>query len=236
MESIVGRAQQPKAIHGVGLGLRACHYPDILESLPDVPWFEVLTENYMVDGGMVLERLAQIREHYSIVFHGVGMSIGGTDPLNTVYLQRLKQLVDEFKPGYVSDHLCWTALEGQHSHELLPLPYTQETVKHVSDRIKQVQDFIGQQILIENVSSYLTYQSSEMSEWEFLNQIAEQADCYILLDINNIYVSSYNHKYDPYTYLNAVNKKRVKQYHLAGYLDRGNHLIDTHGADRKSVV
>lgn len=217
-------------IQGVGLGLRACHYPYLLEHLPPIPWFEALTENYMVSGGMVLERLTQIRAHYPIVFHGVGLSIGSTTPLSKTYLSQLKHLIDRFEPTYVSDHLCWTSLNNQHLHELLPLPYTEEAINHVAERIRQVQDFLGQQLLMENVSSYLTYTDSTMSEWEFLNTVAEQADCFILLDINNIYVSGYNHGFDPYQYLSSINKHRIKQYHLAGFLDCGTHLVDTHGA------
>ncbi|MDF3054476.1 MAG: hypothetical protein K0Q74_383 [Gammaproteobacteria bacterium] len=229
MKPMTARTFSPN-IKGTGLGLRACHYAHILKDLPDIPWFEVVTENYMVSGGMVLERLAQIRAHYPIVFHGVGLSIGGTTPLNAAYLSQLKGMVDRFEPAYVSDHLCWTSLDGQQSHELLPLPYTGEAIGHVVKRIRQVQDFLGQQILIENISNYLTYVDSTLPEWEFLNAIAEQADCFILLDINNIYVNAYNHRFNAMQYLHAINPERVKQYHLAGFLDCGTHLIDTHGA------
>lgn len=184
----------------------------------------------MVPGGMVLERLETIRTRYPIVFHGVGMSLGSVDPLDWRYLAALKALVDRFEPRYVSDHLCWTSFGQRYVHELLPLPYHEEAVKHVVSRIKAVQDYLGQQILVENVSSYFTYAVSEMPEWEFLNTIAEQADCFILLDVNNIYVSAHNHGFDPRVYLSAINRLRVKQYHLAGYLDCGEYLIDTHGA------
>jgi uncharacterized protein (UPF0276 family) len=234
---ISGVVQAPLSnIQDAGLGLRACHYSYILEHLPQVPWFEVLTENYMVTGGMVLERLEQIRAYYPIVFHGVGMSLGSTDPLSDPYLSHLKQLIDRFKPAYISDHLCWTSFNQQYSHELLPLPFTKEAVVHVAERIKKVQEILGQRMLIENVSSYLTYKASTMPEWEFINEVAEQADCYILLDINNIYVSSYNHKFSAEEYLCCINESRVKQYHLAGYTDNGTHLIDTHGAKVSSAV
>ncbi len=226
----------PSAIYGAGLGLRAIHYSYILEHLPPVPWFEVLTENYMVKGGMVLERLSQIRNHYPITFHGVGMSIGSTDPLNYDYLAQLKQLMLRFAPSYISDHLCWTSWQNQHFHELFPLPYTTEAVNHVATRIRQVQDYLGQQILLENVSSYLTYTASDRTEWEFLNAVAAAADCFILLDINNIYVNSRNHEFDAQAYLLGLNPKRVKQLHLAGYQDQQTHLLDTHGAPVSDAV
>ncbi len=217
-------------IAGVGMGLRACHYAYILSHLPAIPWFEVLTENYLVKGGMVKERLRQIRAHYPIVLHGVGLSLGSVDPLNSRYLQQLKQLIIEFQPAYISDHLCWVSFAQQYFHELLPLPYTEEAIQHVVERITAVQDFLGQQILIENVSSYFSYEISELSEWEFINAIAQRADCFILLDINNIFVSAHNNGFDPAHYLQAIDKRRVKQIHLAGFSDFETHLLDTHGA------
>lgn len=220
---------QAESISGVGIGLRACHYPYILSNLPAVPWFEVLTENYMVDGGMVLERLRQIREHYPIVFHGVGMSLGSVDPLNKTYLLRLKQLIEHFQPTHISDHLCWTSFQQHYFHELLPLPYTEEAICHIAKRIRQVQDYLDQPILIENVSSYLTYTASQMSEWEFLNAIVDQSGCYILLDVNNVFVSAKNHGFDPKQYIKAINQHKVKQIHLAGFLDCDTHLLDNHG-------
>lgn len=219
-----------RSISGVGLGLRAIHYPYILAHSPSIPWFEVLTENFFVKGGMVLQRLAQISERYPITFHGVGLSLGSADPLCESYLNKLKQLKNRFAPAYISDHLCWSSLQGRHFHELLPLPYTLATARHVAQRIRQVQDYLGQQILIENVSSYFSYTVSEMEEWEFINAVVEEADCFILLDINNIYVNSYNHKFSANKYLSGINKYRVKQLHLAGHQDCGSHLLDTHGA------
>lgn len=223
-------------ISGVGLGLRAIHYPYILEHSPSIPWFEVLTENFFVKGGMVLQRLAHISARYPITFHGVGMSLGSTDPLNEVYLNRLKELKARFAPVYISDHLCWSSLQGQHFHELLPLPYTLATVRHVAQRIRQAQDYLNQHILIENVSSYFSYTSSEMQEWEFVNAVVEEADCFILLDINNIYVNSYNHKFSADKYLAGINKHRVKQLHLAGHQNCGSHLLDTHSASVTDAV
>ena len=219
----------PTAITGVGLGLRTPHYSTILEHLPNVPWFEVLIDNYFCDGGQVLHRLEAIGRHYPLTFHSVGMSLGSSDPLNWQYLKRLSQLAERFKPHYISDHLCWSAIDGRYLHDLLPLPYQDSVINHVADRIKQVQDFLGRRLLLENVSSYLTYKNSIMQEWEFLLEITERADCDILLDINNIYVSARNHGFDAEHYLRAVDTDRVKEMHLAGYEDQGSHLLDTHG-------
>ncbi|NOY65821.1 MAG: DUF692 domain-containing protein [Gammaproteobacteria bacterium] len=215
-------------IQGVGLGLRTPHYHFIESTRPDVAWFEVLIDNYMQPGGSPLYHLERIARDYALTFHGVGMSLGSADPLNMDYLGILKQRINEFKPAWVSDHLCWSSVAGCHGHELLPLPYTEEAVALVIEKIRQVQDYLGQRILIENVSSYLTYTDSQMPEWEFLNIIACEADCDILLDINNIYVSSVNHNLDAELYLQSVPVDRVREMHLAGYEDAGTHLLDTH--------
>jgi uncharacterized protein (UPF0276 family) len=213
---------------GFGLGLRTDHYETVLTERPAVDWFEILSENYMVPGGKPLHYLDRIREHYPMVMHGVSMSLGSTDPLNREYLQQLRQLTQRIEPAWISDHLCWTGVSGTNLHDLMPLPYTEAAIQHVVERIKQVQDCLGRQILIENVSSYVTYIQSEMTEWEFLSSIAERADCLILLDINNIYVSGFNHEFDPYDYLNNVPVARVWQHHLAGHSNEGNYLVDTH--------
>lgn len=215
---------------GFGLGLRTDHYTDILADKPAVDWFEVLTENYLVPGGKPLYYLDKISELYPMVMHGVSMSLGSTDPLDWEYLKQVKNLAARINAHWISDHLCWTGVQHKNMHDLLPLPYTEEALKHVVDRIQQVQDFLGQRMLIENVSSYLTYQHSHLSEWEFLAQITQQADCYILLDINNIYVSAFNHGFDPQAYLNAIPVDRVRQFHLAGHTNNGDHIIDTHDA------
>lgn len=225
-----------KPIHGAAVGLRSCHYQYILEHRPAIAWLEVLIDNYMVKGGMMLHRLQQIREHYSITFHGVGMSLGSTDPLNMNYLQHLKALADRFAPSFISDHLCWGSVNHQYLHELLPLPYTEEALKHVVKRINTIQDYLGQRILIEDVSSYLTYNTSTLCEWEFLNAVAEQADCYILLDINNVYVSAYNHGFDAKNYLSKITRARVKQFHLAGFEDHQHYYLDAHSACVKPPV
>ncbi|MEI8602508.1 DUF692 domain-containing protein [Shewanella sp. PP-Sp27a-2] len=221
---------------GFGLGLRTQHFDAVLNTEPDIDWFEVLSENYMVAGGKPRYYLKEIGERYPLVMHGVSLSIGSTDPLNMDYLKALKQLANDVQPQWISDHICWTSIHGVNSHDLLPLPYTEETVKHAAQRIKTVQDFLGRRILMENVSSYLSYQDSSMDEWEFVNAVAEAADCLILLDINNIYVSARNHNFNPLDYLNKINPKRVQQFHLAGHSDYGDYVIDTHDHDVTSSV
>jgi hypothetical protein len=220
------------SLSGFGLGLRPPHYEDLLSEDPgkacDIDWLEVVTENYVVPGGKPLDVLERIRARYPLVMHGVSLSIGSTDPLDHEYLRAVRDLSRRIEPAWISDHLCWTGIDGRNLHDLLPLPYNEETLAHVVGRIGQVQDSLGRQLLMENVSSYLTYRESDMSEWEFLGEVAERADCAILLDINNIYVSSVNHGFDPLTYLHAMPKKRVRQFHLAGHSDEGGHLIDTH--------
>jgi len=213
---------------GFGLGLRPEHYNTILAEKPAVDWFEILTENYLIPGGKPHAYLQNIREYYPVVMHGVSMSLGSTDPLDQAYLHQLKHLADKIEPCWISDHLCWTGIQGKNTHDLLPIPYTEEAINHVVSRIQQVQEFLGQQILIENVSSYVTYHQSYLTEWEFLSEISQRADCLILLDINNIYVSAVNHEFDPLDYLHAIPKHRVRQFHLAGHSNMGDHLIDTH--------
>lgn len=218
----------PRPYLGYGLGLRTDHYDDVLEHKPDVDWFEILSENYMVEGGKPLRYLDNIRQHYPMVMHGVSMSIGSVEPLNQEYLQQLKTLMQRVEPMWISDHLCWTGVDGINLHDLMPMPYTEEAIQHVSDRVSQVQDYLGRRILLENVSSYLTYSDSQLSEWEFLSEVAQRADCLILLDINNIYVSAFNHQFDPLTYLEAIPVDRVYQFHLAGHTREKDLIIDTH--------
>lgn len=224
----VSPSQQRRPIRGVGVGLRTPHYSFIQDEKPDIAWFEVLIDNYLGKGGLPLYNLEQIRNHYPMTFHGVGMSLGSTDPLNKKYLKQLKQLMDRFEPAWVSDHLCWMSVGGHYAHDLLPLPYVEQAVHLAVEHIQQVQEFLGQRILVENVSSYLTYQHSTMEEWDFLQQVAEQADCDILLDINNIYVSASNHGFNAMDYINHTPTQRVREIHLAGYEDMGTHLLDTH--------
>ncbi len=222
-------SQTKKPFLGFGLGLRTDHYQDILDQRPkEIDWFEIISENYMIEGGKPLYFLDKIRQDYPMVMHGVSMSIGSTDPLNFAYLKQLKELINRVEPVWFSDHLCWTGVDHTNLHDLLPLPYTEASVNHIADRIAQVQDFLGRQMLIENLSSYITYTADAMTEWEFITAVSEKADCNILLDVNNIYVSSYNHHFDPMEYLQGVPADRVWQHHLAGHQNTGNLIIDTH--------
>lgn len=215
---------------GFGLGLRPDYYEEILEQKPDLDWLEILSENYLVPGGKPLYYLDKIRELYPIVMHGVSLSLGSTDPLDWDYLQQLKQLAQRIEPVWISDHLCWTGVEGMNLHDLLPIPYTKEAINHIASRIHQIQDFLQRPLLIENVSSYLTYQQSEMSEWDFILEIVKQTQCYLLLDVNNVYVSSVNHDFNPHDYINAMPADKVAQIHLAGHANHGHYIIDTHDA------
>lgn len=217
-----------KPFLGYGLGLRTEHYEEIFSSEPPIDWFEIISENFMVKGGRQLYHLDRIKEKYPLVMHGVSLSIGSTDPLNMDYLKDLKELEKRVKPKWISDHLCWTTFGGHNTHDLMPLPYNQETLKHVVERVKIVQDYLGRQILLENASSYVTYKASEMQEWEFIKAIAEEADCLMLLDVNNIYVSGFNHDFDPKTYIDQIPSERVWQIHLAGHENNGDFIVDTH--------
>jgi len=213
---------------GFGLGLRVDHYETILKERPAVDWFEALTENYLVPGGKPLHHLTRIREHYPMVMHGVSMSIGSAQPLDRAYLQQVKALARRIEPAWISDHLCWTGVAGKNLHDLMPLPYTDEALQHVAARVRTVQDILGRRILLENVSSYVSFADSRLTEWDFLRTLAQEADCLILLDVNNIYVSSINHEFDPRDYLAAIPVERVQQIHLAGHQNHGDYLIDTH--------
>ncbi len=217
-------------LKGFGLGLRPRHYAAILAGKPRVDWFEALSENYMVPGGRPLHFLDRIRERYPVVLHGVSLSIGSADPLDRSYLRELKALAARVEPEWISDHLCWTGVAGRNLHDLMPLPYTEEALRHVVRKVREVQDVLGRRILLENVSSYVAYRASAMTEWAFLSAVAREADCDILLDVNNIYVSAYNHGYDPLEFLDGVPAARVRQIHLAGHDDCGDLIIDTHDA------
>jgi uncharacterized protein (UPF0276 family) len=213
---------------GFGLGLRTEHYQDILDQNPKVDWFEALSENYMVEGGKPLYFLDRIRERYPMVLHGVSLSIGTTDPLDRDYLARLAQLAARVEPAWVSDHLCWTGLRGINMHDLLPLPYTEEALAHVVGRVLQVQDALKRPLMLENVSSYVTYRHSTIPEWQFMAEVARRTDGDILLDVNNIYVSCFNHGWSADDYLAGIPPARVGQIHLAGHDNKGTHIIDTH--------
>lgn len=217
-----------KLIQGYGLGLRVEHYSDFVSARQRVDWLEIISENYLVDGGKPLHFLDRIRQDYPMVMHGVSLSIGSTDPLDTDYLQQLMALVKRVEPAWVSDHLCWTGTDSLNLHDLLPLPYTEATLRHLVPRVAQMQDLLGCPFLIENVSSYVSYRADEMTEWEFISELVARSGCELLLDVNNVYVSSVNHGFNPQTFIDAVPAAAVRQIHLAGHEDHGNYIIDTH--------
>jgi uncharacterized protein len=216
---------------GFGLGLRVDHYEAILAGRPAVDWFEVLTENYLVPGGQPLDYLMRIRERYPLAMHGVSLSIGSTAPLDREYLRQVKALAARVQPAWISDHLCWTGVAGRNTHDLLPLPYTEEALANVAERVRTVQDLLGRRILLENVSSYVAFRDSCLTEWQFLSEVAARADCLILLDVNNIYVSAVNHEFDAREYLDGIPVERVQQIHLAGHQNHGHYLVDTHDSE-----
>lgn len=214
--------------HGIGIGLRIPHYDHILTKKPVVDWFEIISENYMVDAGRPLEILDKILDQYKVIQHGVSLYLGSTDKLNRTHLKKLKELLKRTKAPFISDHLCWGSVDGTYSHDLLPIPYTFEAAKHTAERIKAVRDYLEIPICVENVSSYAEFKESEMKEWEFLSEVVERADCGILLDVNNIYVSSENHNFNPFDYLNGVDPERVGQIHIAGHTKYEKYILDTH--------
>jgi uncharacterized protein len=214
--------------YGVGIGLRIPHYAHILERRPGVDWFEIISENYMGDGGRPLAILDRILEHYRVVQHGVSMYFGNTARPNRDHLRRLKALTRRTQTPWLSDHLCWGSVDGRYTHDLLPMPYTWEAVKVAARNIREVQDFLEIPVAVENVSSYAEFHASEMTEWEFLCEVVERADCGVLLDVNNIYVSSQNHTFDPFDYVNAVPAGRVAQIHIAGHTRHERYILDTH--------
>lgn len=213
---------------GLGLGLRSQHFDHILEQEPEVDWFEIISENFMDSHGRPRHVIRQIAARYPVVMHGVSLSIGSTNPLDMDYLKSLKALAEEIQPKWISDHLCWTGVLSVNSHDLLPLPLNEESLKHVCERICQVQDFLGRPLVIENPSTYATFKHSTIPEWEFLTEMTKQTDCGLLLDVNNVYVSSFNNDFDPIEYLEGIPHDRVVQMHLAGHHHCGTHIIDTH--------
>jgi uncharacterized protein len=221
---------------GYGLGLRVEHYEALLADPGKVEWLEVVSENYMVEGGLPLVWLDRFRERFPLVMHGVSLSIGSADPLDEDYLARLATLAKRIEPAWVSDHLCWTGVQGINLHDLMPLPYTEEALEHVVTRVKRVQEVLKRRILLENVSSYVSFADSQLTEWEFLTAVAERADCLILLDINNVHVSAKNHGFSPLDYLRGIPASRVQQFHLAGYEQGERLIIDTHNAPVSNAV
>jgi len=216
------------SVHGFGLGLRTAHYSALLEAPQPVDWLEIISDNYMVPGGKPLAMLDALRERYPMVMHGVALSIGSVGGPNPAYLEALAALADRVNPAWVSDHLCWTGVHGVSLHDLLPLPYTEEALRVVVDNVRRVQDRLGRRILLENVSSYVEFNASTLSEWAFLRAVCDAADCDLLLDVNNIHVSAVNHGFDALDYLDHLPASRIRQIHLAGHTDQGDHLIDTH--------
>lgn len=217
-----------KQCYGAGIGLRQEHIQYIVDTYPELNWLEILIDNYMGAGGLPLQNLRKISEHFPITFHGVGLSICSVDELNWEYIKNLKVMIDEFNPVMVSDHLAWVSVHGRYLHDLLPIPYTYEALEHTVSRVSQIQSFLNRTLLLENPSTYLNFNCSEMSESEFLKELVEQTDCKLLLDVNNLYVSSQNHNFDPLTYLADLPNDSVEQIHLAGYEDMGDYLFDTH--------
>ena len=213
---------------GFGIGLRTVHYSYILANRPPIDWFEILSENYMDTGGRPLYVLDQVAERYPVVLHGVSMSVGSTDPLNLGYLKKLKALADRTRAHWVSDHLCWTGVSGINVHDLLPMPYTDESLRYTIERVKAVSEFLERPLVLENPSTYLEFGTSTWSEVDFLSTLAQEADCGILLDVNNVYVSCFNHGLDPEAFIDRVPADRVVQYHLAGHTHKGTHILDTH--------
>ncbi|MBI4904025.1 MAG: DUF692 domain-containing protein [Acidobacteria bacterium] len=213
---------------GIGVGLRVPHLSHILERKPVVDWFEIISENYMTGGGRPLAVLDRILEQYRVIQHGVSLYFGSSGPLNRTHLRDLKQLIKRTRTPWVTDHLCWGSIDGRYTHDLLPMPYTMEAARHTARKIRQAQDFLEVPVAVENVSSYAAFHISRMSEWEFLNEVVEQADCGILLDVNNVYVSSRNHDFDPRLYINAIEPQRVMQIHLAGHSRFEKYILDSH--------
>ena len=213
---------------GLGVGLRNAHFRFVLEHSPQIDWFEIISENFMDSGGRPRYVLDQIAERYPIVMHGVSLSIGSTDPLNFEYLKRLKRLAEDIRAEWISDHLCWTGIANLNTHDLLPVPLNEESLAHIVDRVRIVQDFLARPLMLENPSTYVAFTESTLSEWEFISRMACEANCGLLLDVNNVYVSSVNHEFDPVVYLNSLPHERVVQFHLAGHANYGTHLIDTH--------
>jgi len=213
---------------GIGIGLRTVHFPHILAEKPEIDWFEVLSENFLDTGGRPMHVLDQVAERYPVALHGVSMSIGSTDPLDVDYLRKLKALAARCRARWVSDHLCWTGVQGRNTHDLLPMPYNEEALRHTVARVRAASEILERPLVLENPSSYVEFAASDITEWDFLARLAEEADCGLLLDVNNVYVSAFNHGFEAGAYIDALPADRVVQYHLAGHTHKGTHIIDTH--------
>ncbi len=223
-----GAQPAPLPVSGTGIGLRSPHINEILTDLPSIPWFELLADNHLVEGGLIPLQLEKICQHYPVTFHSVGLSLGSVDPLDLVYLGKLKKLMRQYDIAWLSEHCCFTSVDGFHSHDLLPVPYSEESLSYMVKRISQVQDFLGEQILIENVSSYMKFAESTLDEADFISELAEQADCLLLIDVNNIYVNHINQGLDVDKYLARLPYEKIKEIHLAGFDDRGDYILDAH--------
>ena len=221
-------SKDARPISGVGIGLRSQHINEILSTLPDIPWLELLADNHLAEGGQVVAQLDAVAEHYPLTLHCVGMSLASTEPLDKVYCQRIKALAKRVNASWISEHLCFTSAMGIHSHDLLPIPYNQESLNHCADRIMQIQDLLGERLLVENVSSYMAFKNSEMTEIGFIIELAKKADCYLLADVNNIYVNQVNQGLDAEQYIDNLPVERIKEIHLAGYQQQENYLLDAH--------
>ena len=213
---------------GLGVGLRTAHFRHIVEKWPRMDWFEILSENFIDTEGRPLYYLDQIAERYPIVMHGVSLSIGSTDPIDFEFLGKLKTLAGRVRAAWMGDHICWTGVAGLNGHDLYPVPYTEESLRHLVERVRIVQDFFERPLVLENPSTYLNFRASSMPEEEFIARLAERADCALLLDVNNVYVTCRNHDLDPFEYLKPIPYDRVVQIHLAGHTDHGSHCVDTH--------
>jgi len=223
-----GAQPAPLPVSGTGIGLRSPHINEILTDLPSIPWFELLADNHLVDGGLIPLQLEKICQHYPVTFHSVGLSLGSVDPLDLAYLGKLKKLMRQYDIAWLSEHCCFTSVDGFHSHDLLPVPYSEESLSYMVKRISQAQDFLGEQILIENVSSYMKFAESTLDEADFISELAEQADCLLLIDVNNIYVNHINQGLDVDKYLARLPYEKIKEIHLAGFDDRGDYILDAH--------
>jgi uncharacterized protein len=221
---------------GFGVGLRDRHATQILVDDPPLDWLEIISENYMIPGGPQLRLLDRLRERYPIVMHGVSLSIASTGQPDDGYLLALKALADRLQPCWISDHLCWTGVNGRNLHDLLPIPYTQEALDHIAQRVDRTQDVLGRALILENVSAYVRFHQSEMTEWEFIDELTRRTGCWLLLDISNVYINAFNHGFDPHVFLERVPADRVVQFHLAGHRDNGTHLVDTHDQPVSEVV
>jgi len=230
LQQILSVDAQPGSapIAGVGLGLRSPHIDEILSELPNIPWFELLADNHMVEGGLIAAQLEKIAENYPTTFHSVGLSLASVDPLDFNYLAKLKKIMRQYGVKWLSEHCCFTSVAGFHSHDLLPIPYTEESLQHMVQRISQVQDFLGEQILLENVSSYMNYVQTTISEVDFITAVAEQSDCLLLIDVNNVYVNHINLGTDMDDYLAKLPYQRIKEVHLAGFDQREGFILDAH--------